>query len=405
MRTRLAGLFIALSLAALFSASLCSRSWGATWHVKSTAGGGGNGSSGNPWTLQEASDDVSVNPGDDIHVWDTGVYALTATWDIDTTAGDGDDPITWRAVTGAGVDDGSTRVLIDGSGISANDIVNMDVSYQVFEGFIFQNATEDAFDISGGGQTVFIDCWIKGSADAGIYVTNSSEVVYLYDTEISGNGGIGLQGSSITTRGHFYLKNCAVHHNGSHGLFGSMRVGSGASDSLFTDNGGDGLHFGGVSSVTVDHVRIERCTIANNGGDGIDVVAGQSFSVIDTVLSSNTAYSINTNGGKVGQIEYMARLCSYPNGGTGHIDILGGTLPDNIAGGSHVLNTDPAFVGASDFAVQLATIIQVAVPLPANGPNHVVTWGAVVDAITGGGTGNIGTLYGVPAGNLEIVGN
>lgn len=374
----------------LMAVGLCPSVFGAgPFYLRS--GDGNDGDSGlsveDAWlTWQHAADTVVA--GETLLPCDDGPYVLSATVNWNTNSGDGDDPITVRAVQADGTDDGTTRVILIGAGIGAAPIFDITTSYHVFEGLMFRQATADTITISGTGQEVFINCRVFDGASDGIYVSNSGTNVYLYDCEIDNNTDTGMRGSTTTSRGHFYLKNCSVHHNGSHGVFGAMRVGSGASGSLFTDNGGDGIHADGTTDGTVDHMRIEGCTIANNGGSGIDVVAGQSFSVVDCVISSNTAYSINTNTGKLGQIEYMARICSYPNGGTDHIDINGGTLP----GSGHVLDTDPNFVGASDFAVQLASIIQVAALLPANGPNNVVTFGAVVDAIESSGDASASTV-------------
>ena len=165
-------------------------------------------------TIQYAADTAVA--GDLVLICADGAHTTTSTIDFDTNAGGLSNSIIFRGANATGGDDG-TVATISGSALGANDIlINITMSYLVFENLRITNATDHNLRQDVTGFTTFIRCRIDSATDHGIYQLGSIGMVSLFDCEID-NNAIGI-GSASGFRGHVNMSRCSVHDNTGHGL-------------------------------------------------------------------------------------------------------------------------------------------------------------------------------------------
>lgn len=103
------------------------------YHVKASATGGGDGSSSNPWTLQEAYDNGTNNFDDRVIVWADAQYNLTTSIDLDTVG-----KLTLVGANSSGVIDG-TKPVFDGGSLPASTSGFVISTTAAFDDFNFLN--------------------------------------------------------------------------------------------------------------------------------------------------------------------------------------------------------------------------------------------------------------------------
>ena len=106
-----------------------------------------------------------------------------------------------------------------------------------------------------------------------------------------------------------YVRNCIIRNNSGYGIyfnFTGADLGSHVIDGcLIVDNGGHGIVEDAVSATRSVHggtKHITKCTISNNGGDGIRIpsnstsIAWGGRKICDCIITGNSGYAINCTG-------------------------------------------------------------------------------------------------------------
>lgn len=362
----------------------------ATYYTSHNAGGGGVGSVGDPFTLQEGADNTTS--ADRCVVMDTGTYTPAATVDWDTNAGSMTAPVVFVGGDASGNEDGSVPV-ISGSSLGANtSLININVDHVIFTNLRFTVGTDHNISYGAAADNcALISCRSDGATDHGVYVSNSTQAVLMVDCEIDGNA-VGV-GSASSSRGKVIMVGCSVHDNTGAGLDLEPQAPypSSISHSLIYDNGGAGVALNSSGSISV---LIDHCTIFANDGDGIAATGGIGNVMIqDTILRSNGGYGLNVNS-TIGQVVSLLRICSH-NNTSGHTNLNGGTL----WGSGHVLE-DPAFVSEADGSENLRvtnTNLMYTFTPPSGGSSDQHWIGALNGHVAGGAGGPVRRVGGVLA--------
>lgn len=324
----------------------------ATYYSSHNAAGGGAGTNGDPFTLQELYD--NTNAGDLGLVKATGTYAPSATIDIDNaSATTTTNKAIIRGAASDGTDDG-TVATIDGSGITTAVLFNMNVvglSIQI-EGLRLTGATSDAVLVTGstnGAHITFCRCRIDNAADDGVEIQETTyPTITFINCEIDNNttDGVKVNGS---TRYSPVLLHCAVHHNGGSGIkTGGVSTVPGPTHligNLFYRNGSYGVEFLGLLP---NIVIANNVFFTNTSGGILTHTSAYGITVINNIFRSNGGYGINTNTGSLRQFSLIDYNC-FHNNTSGAMDL--GSAP-----GANDVTSDPLFTtetdGSENFTLQ-----------------------------------------------------
>lgn len=295
-------------------------------YVTRTAGGGGSGTSGSPWTLDEAITNAAA--GDDINILDDGTaYTLTASKTI-ANAGTTANPIRWRGYASSV---GDWWQGLDSTGFLATTnfpVLSFNSTYRfiataaanIFEGIEFSGSVSNSLVAAGAAGVSFIGCKSTNSstnASARAFgATNHTTTRFLLCD--------GFQTGASGGAAAFYF-----NINGS--AYGCR--GKSVSGAAFQFDYGFGMptldHCVGYDSVTGLSVtstaagafgRVSRCTFVGNSGDGVDVASGWVGGLLleHCMMTDNGAYGVDGNG------------C------TGTIHDFGCRYRDNTSGNSNI---------------------------------------------------------------------
>ena len=266
----------------------------ATWFVDGLHGNDANAGTSLAQafaTLAKAA--ASMAAGDTVNVCATTTYNLTASVAWPTGAS----RVTISGANVSGVVDGTTATIA-----TATDAVSPFATSAAPPGGYGLNLTNlictstatspgPVIAITAGGfcSITASHCSFRGFSTLATN-TGSSDDKSLYDCEISGSTGIGLNvGSNQTT-----LDSCAIHDNTGGGVAIFSSAAASFRDCEIYGNGGHGLNFtgdyGALNTLT-------GCTLANNAGDGYhDANATQSrlLFVVNNVFYGNSGYGFNT---------------------------------------------------------------------------------------------------------------
>jgi hypothetical protein len=265
----------------------------ATYHVKHDAGGGGDGSFGNPWTLQEGADNAVA--GDIVKIHNTGTYSTAVAVDFDTSSGSEAQMIQFVGV-GAGETDSPELVEVQVTAdVNGFDINNK--SWLYFEGISIGHTVANSgwAWVAGGGadHLHFVNCKGHGSGNDGFKMgsVDSVEIVgcEAYDND---RHGIFLQAASTEARG--ILWGCVCHHNTQDGMR-LVRYSGLVGRCACYANSDNGIY---INAAIADiHLALVGNTCLANSDDGVHVqnTAGTEVFFANNVCVQNSAAGIDAS--------------------------------------------------------------------------------------------------------------
>ncbi|TAL17044.1 hypothetical protein EPN96_06605 [bacterium] len=200
--------------------------------ISATAPGGGDGSSGTPWTLAEgvakakANRLLKIRPG-------TYAPASTLALAVDTTAPSSSSPCVFAAVDGSdnAVANPADMIRLDFSGLSSGVGLSYGaLAYTFFHGLKFDNAPSHGFSCTSGAYnySAVTMCSASGNGGAGFNLANA---IILIDCKATDNAGGGIvRGNWVYTEGCYTSGNTgAAGLSGNGGTFGNCIFLDGAS--------------------------------------------------------------------------------------------------------------------------------------------------------------------------------
>lgn len=160
----------------------------------------------------------------------------------------------------------TANVTIQGAGAELVEVTN------IWYTAIFQatNATLAGVTLRGGawhrvarfqrGGNTLRDSIVEKGTNTGVYVVAHNN--YIENTLVrSNNIGVHVEANALIT-----LDRCRIVNNNSHGMFGNQKGAISAVNTIFADNGGDGVYIYSDNSSYKSIVQF--CTIAGNAGNG-----------------------------------------------------------------------------------------------------------------------------------------
>lgn len=311
-----------------------------TYYVSTSGSDGAAGTAyGTAWaTIQKAADTATA--GDLVLICADGTHTPSASVDFDTNSGTSAAPIVFRGAASDGTDDG-TVATVTGASISSAPLFRFQTAtggrYVEFHNLRLTAGTASCVSgINSQYGIWFIDCTIDSATGWGILFDNAGSLAILLRTEVYGNSSGGL-GQTTSSRGSYICHGCSIHDNGGPGISAGGNDGIVIVNSLVYDNTGDGLFIDSKAFVS-------NCTIANNGGDGLDLSSASvpTATVVNTIVANNGAYGVFNNSTTVVNLR-MANCIVYNN-------TSGAT--DNATGlsalGYDISTSDPGFTSTTD---------------------------------------------------------
>jgi hypothetical protein len=353
-------------------------SWGQPYYSSHNAAGGGAGTIGDPYTLQELIDNTTTTG----FVMATGTYTPAAQTDFDTNAGAAGAHVIIRGCASNGDDDG-TVATIDYTGVGTGFSLNLSNLYVTIENLRITGATN--YNVHGDEGSYFRLCNVTmdNAGSYGFYINDSSGKVDLIDCDLHTNGGGGFY-ASAAGRGRVTALRTLFRDNTGPGCrtSGSNIQRCRFTSCLFYDNTTFGLE--DVSSAG-DGLFISHCTFALNDSDGANFLTtvGRVY-ISDSIFEDNGGYGIDTNTGDIG--DYVMVRCSEKDNSTNPIDINGNAFPTTGGSGGHV-SESANFVseanGSEDLTPQNSNLYKT-IAFPAGGTTYEYI-GAIQPQATGGG--------------------
>ena len=190
-----------------------------------------------------------------------------------------------------------------------------------------ENVVLDGFEIRNA----------SGAGDCGIYMMSSEAIIKDCDIHDSYRG-ISVDGSNSDAK--ILITRCIVRDNADHGIY----LGDQHYDSIMVQrtasygNGGDGVHS------NPSNAFVQYCTLAANGGDGIDLRWTGSNRITSSIICSNDGYGIYC----MTAVPDNDFNCVWGNGAGDYLD---------CSPGGASLNEDPIFCdpGSGDVRVHAAS--------------------------------------------------
>ncbi len=320
-----------------------------TYYSSHNAAGGGAGTIGDPYTLQELADNVtSADLG---LIMATGTYTPSAKIDFDTNTGTASARVTLRGANADGSDDG-TKAFISGTSLPATtnliDITSS-VNYLLIENLDVADATDDNI-YNQGSRNQFNNVDSHDAAENG-YNGYFTRPVHFYRCRFYDNGNDGATGL-IDNSARITADRCEFVGNGRRGCRSLYGQGAVFTNCLFADNVAYGLSIS--MNNTEAQAYIANCTFHNNGDEGIQIS--------NTTSSSNVTitYSLFTDNGTYGivalqDLPYVTtEHCAFYNNNSGAVDYNSGTP----YGENTVTDQEPLYISSTILVPQNESLIR-----------------------------------------------
>jgi hypothetical protein len=175
-------------------------------------------------------------------------------------------------------------------------------------------ASTTGIQFNSGGTLIVRDSVIRNFTQHGIYfsqsISSSLSQLYVSNTLISDNGGIGIFIQPVSSGSTNAVLNHVEVLNNSDGLFvstASQTIHVTVSDSVSANNRSDGIDVESDNGEKVD-VMVRNSTIANNVATGLTATGtgGSIRATRSTITGNGTAWSNGTGGGGTGQVTSYA---------------------------------------------------------------------------------------------------
>ena len=327
-------------------------------YVTAGAAGGGDGSSGNPWTLAEAISNAAA--GDRVNI-QAGIYASTTTTRTFATVGTTTAPVWWRGYKTAigDMDSASHGVFASGTEIPALTFTTgrMSVSqpHQIFSNLDIQSAATAGSALGASGvntryhrlrvqntgtnalsravlagsnnNQTFTRCWFKATTSASSVVQAATHVEF--DSCVFDGGSVGLD----ITGNIPFVRRCIFDSPSSHAITCASSSLGEFLDCIFynTGAGADGIRFTALGS---NHWIIKDCIFSMIGGYAINNASGTNTNFVKRI---GNAYHAITSSYEFGFGDSPA-LDEVPLSASPFSDPAGDNFNiNNIAGGGAVL--------------------------------------------------------------------
>ncbi len=255
-------------------------------YVSVAAGGGGDGSLGDPWTLAEA--ESAAVAGDRVNIL-AGTYALTSSFSP-LNNGTNAAMIVWRGYTSTPGDAVTPVAVFDIDGATAH-VVDSGQDYHRFENIeVTGNAGVGGsifgFNLDGKGNMLF-RCRVT-QANRGILVVGQGTQFIACEVDNWTSGaGIQLSGDNSAAIG------CHVHDGGGFGCGFSAPSSGGYYYCVSSNNVSHGFVAGQTGAEL--HRWLVHCTAFGNAGDGVSINGspeGQPFVLVNCLSIGNSLYGI-----------------------------------------------------------------------------------------------------------------
>lgn len=272
-------------------------------YVSALAGGGGDGTSGNPWTWAEMVTNINAGgaAGNRYNVQNDGTYSRTTTTDTITGSGSSTSPIIIRGYSST-ITDGYQGRSLSGAGplVDTNmpfisyttGRLNISGSWVIVESIRIETAN-NGISFSGGSDSAITRCSVSNSstgASAMCIFVSLRSIIYDCDANLTGASG----GSSAinTSSNGVSADSCRVAVvSSAPGI--SCSAFSVVINNLIFTSGGAGISMTSTSGAPY----IKNNTIVGCAGDGIDIITGTTGlqRIIGNMITDNGGYGIDFN--------------------------------------------------------------------------------------------------------------
>ncbi|NOX58649.1 MAG: right-handed parallel beta-helix repeat-containing protein [Planctomycetes bacterium] len=312
--------------------------------VTASAGGGGNGSAGSPWTLAEAAS--SAVAGDRVNII-AATYTLSAAF---SPASDGSRfaPIVWRGYTTTPGDASSPVVTLDINGL-AQHVIDCLRPYHRFENLTVTGNAGVGGAIFGfsilGDVNVLYRCRATLTNRGVRLPGQGSQLIGCEVDRWTSGGGVQISGDNAAAIG------CYVHDGGGFGCGFSAPSSGGYYYCVSAGNVDHGFA-AGQSGGTL-HRWLVNCVAHGNSGHGVSIngsTEGQPFLLANCLCTDNALFGIGGTNIATGTPHVILLGCGFRGNGSGDVDAAAEVFEPN---GRVALAEDP-FVdpSAGDFRIR-----------------------------------------------------
>lgn len=260
----------------------------------------------------------------------SGVFAAKAgdslflgpgTFNVDlrfTNTGTADSPIVVSGFPGRAT---IIRPSLSGTGSKNSMVLGPGKQFIRFENLVFRGGVQGNVKLEGGaGNIAFRNCLFDSSAGPGLEVFDSHFT--MTDCEITANADVGVKlGGGVSTGGALEFTNVLIARNGKSGLHS-----------------------------TSQRIDISRCTLAENGEDGIRIISPlQKVRISNTLIASNHGYGIEREATSTNQdmLDVSETDVFGNDSGNWFLPKMDSSVTSGIF--SLNLSEDPAFTNAPAF--------------------------------------------------------
>ncbi len=249
-----------------------------------TSGFPGDGTEGNPYMI--SGYDITGTGGDAINIqWTTVHFVIEGCY----LHGDGNGIRLYNAENATLTDNNCSGNVYDGISISSSANLTVNISRNV----VLNNGWYgiEAYSWPGDTALIMTGCNVSGNPSGGIYAEGGNNLnLTISTTNVSFNGGYGIEMWSDTWDMNALLDNCNVSDNGNNGMYieASNRLNLSLVSANVTRNYGYGIEAYSDSGNLVAH--IDECNLSDNDWTGIylSAQAALNLTMNDTLSCGNS---------------------------------------------------------------------------------------------------------------------